>query len=50
MQSMVFTFGNGQIWLGAPSSLTIYFRILPLCGPAVASTQIALVLILTYGN
>jgi len=33
MQSMVLTFGNGQIWLfNSSSSLTIYFSILPLCG------------------
>ena len=32
------------------SSLTIYFCVLPLCGPAIASSQKAFVLILTYGN
>jgi len=54
MQSMVLAHGNGQIWCGAlPTSntgLTIYFCILPLCGPANACPRKAFVLILTLGK
>jgi len=41
---MILTLGNGKIWLGAPPVvLQFYFCILPLCGPANASSRKAFV-------